>query len=557
MEFKKVTIEDKDLIDGYLRQADYPNCELTFTNILLWSRHYPTEYAIVEGCLVIHSLRENSFTYPMGKEDPVPALEALMAYCREQHIPFRLHSVNETIWEKIKRDFPGKFQITWNRDSADYIYNRSDLAELKGKKYHGKRNHINNFLRTREWSYEPITDDNREECFEMSARWWELNGDDQGDKETEMTVTRMALNLMEYLGLVGGLIRVDGRVAAFSIGEPVNHDTFVVHIEKAFAEIQGAYPVINQQFVLHEAMEYTYINREDDTGAPGLRKAKLSYHPAFLLKKGYVIEKTDTRALYEEVFPQDSKEFVDYYYSHKAPDNKILTRTEEGQAVSMLHMNPYTLWINGAPRECYYLVAVATRENCRRRGYMRELMEQAFQVARTEDVPYLYLMPTDPAIYEDFGFQFITPSERPKLCTSVERWNRWKKQNGEALFIEEENKKELTEELLTALTEYAVCQLSRDYDIYTRPSGEYYRDLFAQAVSEHGGLCILYKENENNQEITGFCFYCRGEQIEFLEGAGELPFTPSGTLPGIMAKDVLGQGMDELLNRSVHINELV
>lgn len=554
MEFKRVTMEDKEIIDCYLRQADYPNCELTFTNILLWSRHYPTEYAIVEDCLVIHSIEENSFTYPLGKADEKPALEVLFAYCKEQEIPFCLHSVNEFIWQKLNEYYPGRFQITWNRDFADYVYRQSDLAELKGKKFHGKRNHINNFLRTQNWTYEPITDDNREECFDMSAEWWEINGDDEGDKETEMTVTRMALNLMDYLGLVGGLIRVHGKVVAFSIGEPVNHNTFVVHIEKAFADVQGAYPMINQQFVLHEAMGYEYINREDDTGAAGLRKAKLSYHPAYLLKKGYVTEKKDTRALYEEVFTEDSRSFVDYYYSHKTRDNKVLTKTIDNQIVSMLHMNPYTLSVNGTEKCCYYLVAVATKEEYRHQGYMRELMEQAFQIAQEEDVPYLYLMPANPAIYEPFGFRFITDSERPQICVDLEQWQQWKKQQSNAVFVDGDSAENFPSELLERMTKFASKWLKQNYDIYTCPSKEYYKDLLEQAKSEHGGLCVLY---DDRKEMTAYYFYCVGEKIEILHWIGEIPFADTKPIPGLMVKDVLGQGMDDIRSRRVHIQELV
>ena len=97
--------------------------------------------------------------------------------------------------------------------------------------------------------------------------------------------------LFEELNLVGGLLRLDGELIAFTIGEPICEDTFVVHIEKAFGHIQGAYPMINQQFVEHECMNYTYINREDDTGSEGLRKAKRSYRPVFMVEKGVVTEK--------------------------------------------------------------------------------------------------------------------------------------------------------------------------------------------------------------------------------------------------------------------------
>ena len=126
----------------------------------------------------------------------------------------------------------------------------------------------------------------------MALKWRKQNGcDDDEEKNAEMCVTLNSLRLLEELELTGGVLRVNGEVIAFTIGEPVSDDTFVVHIEKAYADIQGAYPMINQQFVQHECMNYKYINREEDTGAEGLRKAKLSYRPAFLVEKGIVKER--------------------------------------------------------------------------------------------------------------------------------------------------------------------------------------------------------------------------------------------------------------------------
>lgn len=160
------------------------------------------------------------------------------------------------------------------------------------EKLHGKRNHINKFKALYpDWSYEPLNDDNVEDCFQMALKWRNKNGcEDDPEKNAEMCVTLNSLRLYKELGLKGGVLKADGKIVAFTVGEPVSDDTFVVHIEKAFAEVDGAYPMINQQFVQHECMEYEYVNREEDTGAEGLRKAKLSYRPAFLEEKGIVKE---------------------------------------------------------------------------------------------------------------------------------------------------------------------------------------------------------------------------------------------------------------------------
>lgn len=296
IEFKKIALEDREVIEKYLNYKTYRSCELIFPNIYLWSREYPTDFAIVEDTLVFKGALEHgepSITFPAGEQEQIrKAMDVMMEWFEEQEKEFHMHLVQEQEFELLELWYPGKFQIAYDRDSADYVYETEKLTTLAGKKLHGKRNHINKFKENYpEWVYEPITRENVEDCFQMALKWREEADCEQDEaKRAEMCVTLNALRLMEELQLKGGLLRdkPDGEVLAFTIGEPLNPDTFGVHIEKAFAEIQGAYPMINQQFVAHEAQEFLYVNREEDTGAEGLRKAKLSYRPAFLVEKGRV-----------------------------------------------------------------------------------------------------------------------------------------------------------------------------------------------------------------------------------------------------------------------------
>ena len=208
-------------------------------------------------------------------------------------MPFRMYNLTPDNFAQLEEWYPGRFQIEYDRDSADYVYESEKLATLSGKKLHSKRNHINKFkaLYGGRWSYEAITAGNVEECFQMALKWRDQNGcEDDPEKRGEICVTMNALRLFEELELKGGILKIDGEVVAFTIGEPVCSDTFVVHIEKAFADVEGAYPMINQQFVEHECRDYLYVNREEDTGAEGLRKAKLSYRPVFMVEKGNVKE---------------------------------------------------------------------------------------------------------------------------------------------------------------------------------------------------------------------------------------------------------------------------
>ncbi len=293
--FRRPELEDQELIRSYFDKAPSRSCERSFVNVYLWSRHYGVTFAVIEDTLVFRNGKvQPGFSYPAGEPQNVKkALEFLMKYSEEQGYPFKLYNVTNENFEQIEAWFPGEYELEDDRDQADYVYETEKLATLAGKKLHAKRNHINKFQKLySDWSYEPLSDENVEECFQMAMKWRNQNGcDEDAEKNEEMCVTLNSLRLYKELGEKGGVLRVNGEVVAFSIGEPLCEDTFVVHIEKAFADIEGAYPMINQQFVQHECMDYQYVNREDDAGSEGLRKAKLSYRPAFLVEKGIVTRK--------------------------------------------------------------------------------------------------------------------------------------------------------------------------------------------------------------------------------------------------------------------------
>ncbi|MCI5595128.1 MAG: phosphatidylglycerol lysyltransferase domain-containing protein [Lachnospiraceae bacterium] len=289
MHFKEITLKDKEEIDSIFSQVELRDCDRSFAAAWLWKDHYKVDYTVLHGMLVFRSrLNGTSFSFPVGEGNKKEALCELRQYCEEEGIPFRLHSLSREDEEYLNKEYPGMYEIKFSRDDADYVYLAEKLRTLSGKKYHGKRNHINKFKENHEWSYEKIDDTNRQECLDMLEEWKKQNCDTEDmEKHEEICVSRNALVHMEELGLTGGAIRAEGIIIAFSIGERICEDTFVVHIEKAFANIQGAYPLINQQFVIHEAGDCMYINREDDCGEEGLRKAKLSYHPVMLVEKGY------------------------------------------------------------------------------------------------------------------------------------------------------------------------------------------------------------------------------------------------------------------------------
>ena len=287
--WKEITFEEKEVFEQFYKYKTSRGCELSFSNNFLWVSHYGTKWSIVEDCLVFYNPHRDSVSLPIGA-NPYKALEALLQYYEEQNKPFMMHLVTKEQFDALEQQYPGRFTIEYIRDVADYIYEAESLGTLAGKKLHAKRNHINRFVENHpEWVYEKITDENIEECLEMAQKWREINKcDEDKEKSAEICVTLRALKEREKIGLTGGAIRTKDGIVAFSLGATLTEDTFVVHIEKAFGEIQGAYPIINREFVLHAARGYRYINREEDMGEEGLRKAKMSYNPAILLEKGNV-----------------------------------------------------------------------------------------------------------------------------------------------------------------------------------------------------------------------------------------------------------------------------
>lgn len=294
--FNKIQLEDQALFAPRLKALNSRSSETTFVNLYLWSRRYPTGYALVEDMIVLKSLNEDSFAFPMGEGNLKKTIDILDAYVKERGHALAFHCITQEQFAKLEELYPGRFTIEYDRDYADYVYASEKLATLAGRKLHSKKNHVNRFKKTyADWSYEPITADNLEECFQMALLWRNENGcEHDEEKNAEMCVALNALRLYEELHLTGGLLRVGGEVAAFTLGTPANEDTFVVHVEKARNDIDAAYTMINQQFVMHEIVDkYKYVNREDDVGMEGLRRAKLSYQPEFLVEKGFVTEEAD------------------------------------------------------------------------------------------------------------------------------------------------------------------------------------------------------------------------------------------------------------------------
>ncbi len=291
LEFNKIQLSDRERANKFLKRKNYFLCDYCFVDMFIWSNAYNTSIAFDDDFMYTKTFNEDEGTYfaaPIGDGDFGAAIDKMAEAAHAEGCPLRIYSIPPEIREKIEAARPDYFNFADGRDFGDYIYSAESLMYLKGKKLHGKRNHINKFLSMYDgrWSYEEVTKDNTHEFFDYQLHWCE---DDPDEFLGETCAVSLALRNMDELNIKGGMLRLDGKPIAVTLGSESFDDTFIVHIEKADAEIPGAYQMINQQFALHHFEKYRYIDREEDLGIEGLRKAKLSYYPESITEN-YIAE---------------------------------------------------------------------------------------------------------------------------------------------------------------------------------------------------------------------------------------------------------------------------
>lgn len=287
--FKPFIPGDREMYAPYLALAANRGCEYGFANLCMWGRQ---QGAILEEGLVFFSQfnRKTVYLFPLGQNKKA-LVEALMEDAAQRGIPLRLTGLLSEDCRTLEDLFPGQFRFHNARSDYDYIYNVEDLANLKGKTYQSKRNFANRFRKNHpDAKVVPIGEENRAAVEQMLDAWFasRREKDPQGDYHMEKAALNKALSNMEQLKMEGIALMEEGRVLAMTMGSRLSEDTFDVHFEKALDTEEGAYARINQAFAGYLMEKYPpirYLNREDDMGLEGLRKAKLSYHPVRLTEK--------------------------------------------------------------------------------------------------------------------------------------------------------------------------------------------------------------------------------------------------------------------------------
>lgn len=291
MNFKAITIADKDILLPFLQNNDELTCELSFVNLLIWQPLYNNCYCIEDGILYLKSYDDDIVTYSLPLGDMQKGMAKIAEHCNTPYPD--IWAQEGARFQQFKEIYGEYYDIIESRNEFDYIYNSQDLITLSGKKYHSKRNHISAFSKQFDWHYEEITDGNIDKVRHCARVWYSQSADRMDDElKAEMHGVYLMLDNMQLLGIKGGAIVIDDNVVAFTLGSKINESIYNIHVEKAINGYEAAYTVINREFAARNLEDYKYINREDDLGLEGLRRSKLSYKPAIILPK-YICTKKE------------------------------------------------------------------------------------------------------------------------------------------------------------------------------------------------------------------------------------------------------------------------
>lgn len=297
MEFQRLNFENKEAYDRILMASPERGCEYSSANLFLWGKQ---KVSFSQGCVAFfsHFHGKSVYPYPIGTGDKKAVIEAILHDAKMRGIPCRLTGLTDADRAELEEWFPGKFHLRTIRDNFDYVYDINDLADLKGRKFQKKRNHFNRFKAEHpNYQVVEINACNMVLAQQMVDQWYRtrIKEDPEGDYLLENIAMARAFQNYGWLGLEGIMLIDEGQVLAVTIGSCMAPNMFDIHFEKALEDVDGAYNAVNCEFARFLRLKYPevqFLDREDDIGLEGLRKAKLSYNPHHLIEKhwAYVVE---------------------------------------------------------------------------------------------------------------------------------------------------------------------------------------------------------------------------------------------------------------------------
>ncbi len=418
IDFKPFEELDRNIYESYFFAETEQCCALSFGNLNMWGEHW---YCIIHNQLLVLSKYNDKYMYhfPLGSGDKKAALECLIEDAKEREITLLITSITQDNAKELETLFPDTFDIRFRRDSFDYVYEIDKLADLKGRKYHRKRNHYNNFCkRMPDFYVEPVSAENIEDAKEFITKWYadRLAQSPENDYNSEQLALQKCYQNYERLNLESLLLYHDGNILAFTMGSRISPNTFDVHFEKARWDVEGAYTAINSEFAKYIRSKYPeveFLNREEDMGLEGLRKAKESYFPHHMVEKAiatlkdpFFLDKLhisqpltsqieQLRQLWKDTFG-DSDAFLDIFQETAFSPERCRCATLNDTVVAALYW--FDCEFEGQP--IAYVYAIATAEEYRGRGVCHALMENTHEHLTAHGYAGAILSPASDKLFE-------------------------------------------------------------------------------------------------------------------------------------------------------------
>lgn len=286
LDWKEISIDDKIKFDRIIEKEESLSSRCSFVNLFIWKNKHKPKISFLNNLLLIKTLDNDAYYFPRGLGEVENAIEALINDAHKNNKKLVLYDIMPSEVEELQSLYKDKFEIIEDRNAADYIYTVEKLSKLSGRNLSSKRNHINRFLDNHNWSFSKLNISNLDEFKKFSNDYF--NNVNNSGLEQEQIAINIMFDNFEKLEIIGGILTLDEKTIAITAGSILNNICVDAHFEIAIADVQGSYPMINREFSKLVASEYPsikFINREEDLGLEGLRKAKLSYHPDILLMK--------------------------------------------------------------------------------------------------------------------------------------------------------------------------------------------------------------------------------------------------------------------------------
>ena len=436
IEFRNIELNDKNLYNQCLYQGTPKGCEFSFGNLYMWGLQgicFIHNHAVLYSRYDAHCF----YPFPIGFGDKKEVLDAIFADAKERDVCACLTGLNETNRETLEQLYPNQFYFHADRSSYDYVYDINDLADLKGRKLHRKRNHLKHFKKAHpNYLVTPITMKNMERVRLFVSDWYKQKLEDSpaDDYHNEQAALEKAFIHFDDLNMEGLLLEENGEVLGFTMASQMYPDTFDVHFEKARGDIDGAYTTINSEFANYIRNKYPhikYLDREEDLGIPGLRKAKLSYFPHHLIKKykalplrlhySFSEPQIETipalRNLWKEAFG-DNDSFLDCFYSTAFDTSRCRVATVDGKLAAVLYWFDCSI----GEQKVAYIYAVATAKEFRGNGACHLLLEDTHKRLKELGYSSSILSPaTEPLVHLYEGSEYELCAKRSRMeCSSFD-----------------------------------------------------------------------------------------------------------------------------------------